>query len=51
MLPSVKIDKQQFFFNFDQTRYIVYCPRSRLAARQPNDVVSVLAGSLMGSFA
>jgi len=25
---------------------MVYCPHSRLAARQPNDVVSVLAGAL-----
>ena len=34
------------FKNFDQTRHIVYCPHSRLAGRQPNDVVSVLAGPL-----
>ena len=28
-------------------RHIVYCPRSCLAARQPDDVISVLAGPLM----
>ena len=33
-------------FFFDQTCHIVYCPHSRLAARQPDDVVSVLAGPL-----
>ena len=27
-------------------RHIVYCPHSRLAARQPNDLISVLAGPL-----
>ena len=31
---------------FDQMRHIVYRPHSRLAARQPNDVISVLAGPL-----
>jgi len=31
---------------FDQTRHIVCCPHSRLAARQPNDVTGVLAGPL-----
>ena len=32
---------------FDQTRrHIVCCPHSRLAARLPNDVISVLAGPL-----
>ena len=31
---------------FQSTRHIVYCPHSRLAARQPNDVISVLAGPL-----
>ena len=35
-----------FLKKFDQTRHIVYCPHSRLAARQPNDVKSVLAGPL-----
>ena len=46
MLPRVE-NKQEFFLkNFDQTRHIVYCPHSRLAARQPNDVISVLAGPL-----
>ena len=34
------------FFRIDQTRYIVYCPHSRLAARQPDDVKSVLGGPL-----
>ena len=27
-------------------RHIVNCPHSRLAARQPNDLISVLAGPL-----
>jgi len=44
MLPRVK--KYTIFFNFDQTRHIVCCPHSRLAAPQPNDVISVLAGPL-----
>jgi len=49
MLPRVKIKKQiRFLFKkkFDRTRHIVHCPHSRLAARQPNDVISVLAGPL-----
>jgi len=35
MLPRAEINK-----------YIVYCPHSRLAARQPDDVISVLAALL-----
>jgi len=51
---SKKINKyinKNFFLEkkFEQTRNIVYCPHSRIAARQPNDVISVLAGSDMGA--
>ena len=31
---------------FEQTRNIVYCPHSRIAARQPSDVISVDPGCL-----
>jgi len=44
MLPTV-INKN-YFLNFYQTCHIVYCPHSRLPARQANDVLSVLAGPL-----
>jgi len=48
MLSRVKVNKEtrMFFLNFDQTCHIVYCPHSRLAARQPDDVISVLVGPL-----
>jgi len=51
ILPWVKlnkyINKNYFLYKeLDQTRHKVYCPHSRLAARQPNDVTSVLAGPL-----
>jgi len=40
------MNKENSFLNFDQTGQDVYCPHSRLAARQPDDVISVLAGPL-----
>jgi len=45
MLWRVKINKNFFKISI-KTRHIVYCPHSRLAVRQPNDVINVLAGPL-----
>jgi len=36
----------QHLKKINQTHHIICCPYSRLAARQPNDVISVLAGPL-----
>jgi len=46
MLPRLKLIHKNYFLKIDQTRHVVNCPHSRLAARQPNDVTSVLTGPL-----
>ena len=46
MLPRLKLIHKNYFLKIDQTRHVVNCPHSRLAARQPNGVISVLAGPL-----
>ena len=46
MLPSSKLIHKNYFLEIDQTRHVVNCPHSRLAARQPNDAISVLTGPL-----
>ena len=33
MLPRLKLIHKNYFLKIDQTRHVVYCPHSRLAAR------------------
>jgi len=45
-----------FEYSFDQMRHIVYCPHSRLAARQPNNAITAAwldrsSAAWLGSFA